>query len=381
MKLHRRLNVLVVIACLSAFAISPSSAGVMDKIKDTMNDYHLVNITIPAQYMPKRLWQTLMSTRFTIHVPQIPLVSGLLRRSNVTTSEESSKPSSSSSVSSAAAPTPVSPNKLNGFTSDTSNWCGGNVLLDLNSRKEVTYKSTNFPGPRSNPYACSWDVKVAKNCKRGVVTLTLDQRSRLPENEKCTKGYFRVSPFMKEAKLCGPIGSAPAFQWHVDQDSRQPNEEVSIIMKSIGLNDGHAEGVAFSIKGECLQKETNRTTDEGPDGTLVKNLELSTQWMTDILAQSSVPTDSRKKGKLGVIRLYAANMSLAPVSKLSSSAAADEATDKVSVVEHFSAHSSAPHAVLEPILDAGDDPGLKPNNVVLYSPLFLLFKRFGWLVK
>lgn len=42
----------------------------------------------------------------------------------------------------------------------SADWCGGNVLLDLNSRKEVTYKSTNFPGPRTSPYACSWDVKV-----------------------------------------------------------------------------------------------------------------------------------------------------------------------------------------------------------------------------
>lgn len=39
-------------------------------------------------------------------------------------------------------------------------WCGGNILLDLNSRRELTYKSTLFPAARSVPYACSWDVKV-----------------------------------------------------------------------------------------------------------------------------------------------------------------------------------------------------------------------------
>ena len=40
------------------------------------------------------------------------------------------------------------------------NWCGGNILVDLNSRRELTYKSTMFPSARSTPYACSWDVKV-----------------------------------------------------------------------------------------------------------------------------------------------------------------------------------------------------------------------------
>lgn len=114
-------------------------------------------------------------------------------------------------------------------------------------------------------------------------------------------------------------------------------------------------------------------TEEGNEAALVKNLELSTRWMNEVIAQSKLVT--RKKGKDGVITLFAANMSLAPVSKLSSSA-----SEKVDV-EHFSAHSASSHAVLEPITDAGDDPGLKPNNVVLYSPLYLLFKRFGLLIK
>lgn len=32
--------------------------------------------------------------------------------------------------------------------------------MDLNSGREFTYKSTQFPSGRSVPYACSWDVKV-----------------------------------------------------------------------------------------------------------------------------------------------------------------------------------------------------------------------------
>jgi len=45
-----------------------------------------------------------------------------------------------------------------------TDWCGGTIFMDLQSGKELTYKSTQFPASRSTPYACSWDVKV------GIIT-------------------------------------------------------------------------------------------------------------------------------------------------------------------------------------------------------------------
>ena len=79
-------------------------------------------------------------------------------------------------------------------------WCGGNILMDLTSRKEFTYRSAGFPSPQSTPYACSWDVKVGRNCRRGRITMKMDERSRLADDSRCSRGYIRVSPFMKEAK-------------------------------------------------------------------------------------------------------------------------------------------------------------------------------------
>jgi hypothetical protein len=46
----------------------------------------------------------------------------------------------------------------------------------------------------------TFDGQVSDNCRRGLVTMTINKRSRLAEVDGCTKGYYRVSPFMKEAK-------------------------------------------------------------------------------------------------------------------------------------------------------------------------------------
>lgn len=42
--------------------------------------------------------------------------------------------------------------------------------------------------------------QVTDNCRRGVVTMRINKRSRLADVDGCTKGYYRVSPFMKETK-------------------------------------------------------------------------------------------------------------------------------------------------------------------------------------
>lgn len=92
---------------------------------------------------------------------------------------------------------------------------------DRNILIEQTYKSTDFPSGRTHPLICSWKVEVCTiafnsslkiiftkffkqvsntNCDRGLVTMTVDELSRLSDEEGCLNGFYRVSPFMKEAK-------------------------------------------------------------------------------------------------------------------------------------------------------------------------------------
>jgi hypothetical protein len=107
--------------------------------------------------------------------------------------------------------------------------CEANIVVplsnDRNTLIEQTYKSTKFPYERTNPLVCTWNVKVyypltclflitninngyvgavfiqvSDNCRRGVVTMRINKRSRLADVDGCSKGYYRVSPFMKEAK-------------------------------------------------------------------------------------------------------------------------------------------------------------------------------------
>jgi hypothetical protein len=42
--------------------------------------------------------------------------------------------------------------------------------------------------------------KVNKACRRARITMKLDERSRLPDEDECAKGYLRISPFMNETK-------------------------------------------------------------------------------------------------------------------------------------------------------------------------------------
>lgn len=43
-------------------------------------------------------------------------------------------------------------------------------------------------------------LQVSPICRRARVTMRLDLRSRLADVDGCRKGYFTVSPIMKEAK-------------------------------------------------------------------------------------------------------------------------------------------------------------------------------------
>jgi hypothetical protein len=56
----------------------------------------------------------------------------------------------------------------------------------------------------------------------------------------------RYSPIVFR-RICGHIGTVPPFQWYVDE--HEP-EEVTIIMKNIGLNDGRDEGLSFTLSGD-----------------------------------------------------------------------------------------------------------------------------------
>jgi hypothetical protein len=100
--------------------------------------------------------------------------------------------------------------------------------------------------------------------------MKINERSRLASEKGCRKGYYRVSPFMKEAKyvhlptfcvcrlfgksrflywhnrICGRINNVPAFQWYIED--QQP-ENVTITLKHNGLNDGFSEGLGFTLSG------------------------------------------------------------------------------------------------------------------------------------
>jgi len=204
-------------------------------------------------------------------------------------------------------PTPTPPTKLNVKDSDS---CGGNVLLDLNSGQVETFKSTGFPSGRSKPYSCSWSVKAGKNCPVGRVTLTLLAGSRLANEVHCSKGYFRIAPFMKEAKICGSLDSVPPFSWMVDHS--QSPEDIRITVKNIGLNDNKPEGLAFTLQGECLNDGQEVKSD-----VTATNVDLSSQWLSRVQQLSNDVT--------GDVTLVT-QMSIRPTSKLSAGA-----SEKISV--------------------------------------------------
>ncbi|KAI9554661.1 hypothetical protein GHT06_019934 [Daphnia sinensis] len=146
---------------------------------------------------------------------------------------------------------------------DQADTCGGNILVPLsedqtNALIEETYQSTGFPVARIYPLICTWNVKVSKKCRHARIVLRIDERSRLADDKECNKGFFRVSPFMKEAKICGRVGDVPPLQWHVED---QNPEVVTITMRNPGLEDEKSAGFSFSLQGECLPYESNMTTN------------------------------------------------------------------------------------------------------------------------
>lgn len=158
--------------------------------------------------------------------------------------------------------------------------CEGNVLVPLSDvKKELTFKSSQFPFKRSVPLLCSWNVKVDNKCRRGLVTMVINERSRLSADRRCTKGYYRVSPFMKEAKICGRINTVPAFQWYVED--QQP-ENVTITLKHNGLDDGYSEGLGFTLSGECLADASDMTTS--------KATRSYTHWLHELSKSQSAST-------------------------------------------------------------------------------------------
>lgn len=104
----------------------------------------------------------------------------------------------------------------------------GTIVVPISSNpdynKKLIVKSPNFPYGRSNPVTSSWNVKVTTiynnnhldlstcpscccfepqvrtNCRRGLVTMKIDELSRLSDEKECSEGFYRVSPFMKQTK-------------------------------------------------------------------------------------------------------------------------------------------------------------------------------------
>ncbi|XP_057375617.1 mucin-2-like [Daphnia carinata] len=193
-------------------------------------------------------------------------------------------PSSSAYI--AGSSIPIAPPKRGTYQYDT---CGSNIVVPLTYNRKIlteqairpTYKSTDFPAGRTYPLVCNWNVQVSKNCSRARITMRVDGRSRLPDEEGCSKGYIRVSPFMKEAKICGRVNYIQPYYWYVED---QKPDIVTITMKNIGLNDGFSEGFSFTLSGECLPIEIGiKKFDVNKE-----NAGSNSRWMYRLLSDSAV---------------------------------------------------------------------------------------------
>ncbi|XP_046453639.1 uncharacterized protein LOC124201191 [Daphnia pulex] len=152
---------------------------------------------------------------------------------------------------------------------NSADTCGGTVNVPLSFDRLTPFESSQFPEERAYPLVCRWIVKVpSKNCSLARITLRVDGRSRLPDVVGCAGGFYRVYPFMKEAKICGRIGDVPPFQWYVD--NHQP-KDVTIIMDNTGIGDGNPEGLSFTLQGECVNDKMI--------GVRKENVRFSRRWI------------------------------------------------------------------------------------------------------
>ncbi|XP_046653352.1 uncharacterized protein LOC124344005 [Daphnia pulicaria] len=163
------------------------------------------------------------------------------------------------------------------YVSDT---CGGSVNIPLSFERLLPYKSTHFPSRRDYPMLCVWNFTVQHDgCRRARLTMRVDGRSRLPDVDGCSKGYYTVSPNMRGARICGHVGDVPSFHWYVD--AYQPENEVTVVtMKNLGINDGFSEGLSFTLQGECAEEEWSyaRTTTVNKE-----NARLNRRWMNRVM--------------------------------------------------------------------------------------------------
>uniref|UniRef100_A0A0P5JVM9 Uncharacterized protein n=1 Tax=Daphnia magna TaxID=35525 RepID=A0A0P5JVM9_9CRUS len=150
--------------------------------------------------------------------------------------------------------------------------CGGSINVPLTFDRISLFESSQFLEGRDYPLLCTWHVKASKNCGLARITMRIDGRSRLPDVRGCADGYYAVYPFMKQVKICGRIGDVPPLQWYVDT---QQQENVTIIMENIGLDDGHPEGLSFTLQGECIDGEA----DEEITNVDKENERLKRRWM------------------------------------------------------------------------------------------------------
>ncbi|XP_032786140.2 uncharacterized protein LOC116923732 [Daphnia magna] len=163
--------------------------------------------------------------------------------------------------------------------------CEANIVIPLTSqraaKRNFTVKSTQFPFKRSTPLICSWNVKVSKSCRRGLVTMSINERSRLAGDQGCLNGYYTVSPIMDDIKICGRVNFVPALQWYVEDQQL----EVTVHLKHVGLDDGYSEGLAFTLSGECLNEQSDMTKN--------KASKTYSHWLQQVASQSlkfGVPT-------------------------------------------------------------------------------------------
>ena len=174
-------------------------------------------------------------------------------------------------------------------------------------------------------------------------------------------------------RICGRIGTVPPFQWYVDDQQQQ---DVTIIMKNIGLDDGDTEGISFTLSGislsrippshpaigqlsseyvgECLSQSYPAKHDAA-----IENVDLNSRWMQRLLI------DSQPGGKRSEIVIHTASMSFMPSSKLVA-----KASEKISQEGILADNTTAVASTT-----TSTPVTTKPTKLVFYSPLYLIFRR------
>ena len=114
---------------------------------------------------------------------------------------------------------------------------------------------------------CGWMHKRILSC------LTIHERSQVYNTDIIQSSSYLFTLLFN--RICGRIETVPPFKWYVED---QHPEDVSIVLKHAGLNDGYWEGLSFTLSGECLPNDSNMTSSLA--------LKSYSNWMENLTKES-----------------------------------------------------------------------------------------------